>query len=67
MCKFYEVDAEWLAECEAMEARFPGLALRGRDRGGRRPLLRVWAVLPVPLLRGRLPRQDRYLLLCSGA
>ena len=21
MCKFYEVDAEWLAECEAMEDR----------------------------------------------
>lgn len=24
MCKFYEVDAEWLAECEAMEAMFQG-------------------------------------------
>ena len=23
MCKFYEVDAGWLAECEAMEAMFP--------------------------------------------
>lgn len=23
MCKFYEVDAEWLAECEAMEKAFP--------------------------------------------
>ena len=23
MCKFYEVDAEWLAECEAMENAFP--------------------------------------------
>lgn len=22
-CKFYEVDAEWLAECEAMESAFP--------------------------------------------
>lgn len=29
MCRLYQVDAEWLAECEAMEAAFPDLPSGG--------------------------------------
>lgn len=34
MCKFYEVDAEWLAECEAMEAMFPDSGDGGEAEAG---------------------------------